>query len=164
MIEKLKALFQKYREVITYLFFGVIATLTNIIVSFVCKTGFHWDTVVSNVVANAVAMTVAYITNKLWVFESKTKGVKAFLFEIISFYACRIATAVFDVLFMWLLIDVTGWGVAAWANSLFGFEVEWFYLLIKVISNIIVIILNYVASKIWIFRKKKPQEEQQEWE
>lgn len=162
MIAKLKELFLKYREVIAYLFFGVIATLTNIGVSYLCYDCLQWGNVASNVTANAVAMTVAYITNKLWVFESKTHGIKAFLREILSFYGCRIATAVFDVLFMWLLIDLTGWGDAAWGQSLFGWEIQWFYLLIKVISNVIVIVLNYVASKLWIFHRKQSQEEPRE--
>ena len=82
-------------------------------------------------------MLFAYITNKLWVFESKTVGFSALLKELSSFVGCRLATGVLDIVIMYIGVDVF---------LLSG-------TLMKLFSNVIVIVLNYLLSKILIFSK-----------
>lgn len=153
-MSNLKKLWIKYKEIIVYLFFGVLTTLVNIVFSGI----FHalgMETFLTTVLANIIAMTFAFVTNKIWVFNSRTKGL-ALLKEAGEFYAARVLSMVFDAFFMKSLYDWTGWGGAAWGMTiLFGREIDWFFYLLKIISNVIVIILNYIASKLWIFRKKK---------
>ncbi|MGN1235213.1 MAG: GtrA family protein [Christensenellaceae bacterium] len=155
-MSKIKDLWNKYREPIVYLFFGVLTTLVDTIVYFLCNNLWRINATWSTVISQFVAMTFAYITNKLWVFESKTHTPKEFLREIGSFYGCRIAGAVFSVLVARYLVEKPGWETADWAVlTLFGREIKWYSLLIKVLTSVIVIIANYIASKLLIFRKKK---------
>jgi len=122
--------FNKYYEVLSYLFFGGCTTLINIITFWLLrllKIGVY----ASNVVAWIVLF--AFITNKLFVFESKGNALK----EGISFFIFRLLSLVFDMGIMYLLVDVFNW------NDLLS----------KVLANIFVIIINYVFSKIFIFKK-----------
>ena len=82
-------------------------------------------------------MLFAYITNRKYVFESDKIGVEAIVKEMISFFSCRLATGVVDVLLMYIFVDLLKF------DDVF----------IKVLSNVVVIVLNYVASKLIIFRK-----------
>ena len=147
MMDKLKALFEKYREVVTYLFFGGVTTLVNIAVYALfsrlgCSTG------VANAIAWALAVLFAYVSNRRWVFRSGSTGAAA-LKEFASFVACRVGTGVMDEAIMILGVDKLGPALVSPAQlGLWGLGV-------KVFSNILVIILNYVFSKLFIFKRKK---------
>lgn len=130
------SMLKKYRAFILYGIFGVLTTIINIVVYTVLYEFCNIPNIPSNVVAWIAAITVAFITNKIWVFESKTTEKRALRREIISFVACRLATGVLDLLIMYLAVDVAH-GPAV---------------IFKVISNVIVIIINYFASKLLIFR------------
>jgi len=138
---------KKYREPITYLFFGVVTTLVNFVVYFVL-THFGMSTGVANIIAWAASVATAYVTNRLWVFESKAKGKEA-LREIASFVGCRVGTGVMDEIFMIAGVDWLGPMLVAPARMRI-WEVG-----VKIFSNILVIVLNYVFSKIFIFKKRK---------
>ena len=125
--------FNKYYEVLSYLFFGGCTTLVNILTFWVLrllKIGVY----ASNIVAWIVSVLFAFITNKLFVFESKGNAIK----EGISFFAFRLLSLVFDMGIMYLLIDVFKW------NDLLS----------KILTNIFVIIINYIFSKLFIFKKR----------
>ena len=94
--------------------------------------------VVSTVIAWVLAVLFAYITNKLWVFESKSFERKVLAKEIPAFFGCRLATGVLDVVVMYMAVDVMYSNGTVW----------------KIISNILVIIINYVASKLVIFKRR----------
>ena len=100
------------------------------------------------VLDNVICILFAYTTNRLWVFKSRSRGADA-LREFGSFIACRLGTMVMDVAVMWLGADVIGPALlpAAWLGL-------WF-LGVKVFSNVLVIVFNYVFSKKIIFIKKK---------
>ncbi len=136
MIEQIKALLEKYKAIIRYGIFGVLTTLINIVVYEAFYRYIGWSNVVSNIVAWVAAVLFAFITNKLWVFESKTTETRALMFEIISFFGCRLATGVLDLAIMYVAVDELA------LNST----------LMKCISNVIVIIVNYIASKLIIFK------------
>ncbi len=136
MIEQIKVLLEKYKAIILYGIFGVLTTLINIVVYEAFYRYAGWSNVVSNIVAWVAAVLFAFVTNKLWVFESKTTEKKALMFEIASFFGCRLATGVLDLAIMYVAVDEMA------LNST----------LMKCISNVIVIIVNYIASKLLIFK------------
>ena len=138
-MEKIKLLWKKYREIITYLFFGFVTTAVNYGVYALLVRGFHMDVVPANIIAWIAGVVVAYVTNKLWVFESKARDAKTVVREFLEFVVARLITLGVETLLLWIFVDKLG------ANDL----------IMKIITNVIVVILNYVFSKFIIFRKKK---------
>lgn len=124
--------FNKSYEVLSYLFFGGCTTLINII-SFWLLRLIKMGVYTSNIIAWIVSVLFAFITNKLFVFESKGNAFK----EGISFFGFRLLSLIFDMGIMYLFIDILN------LNDLLS----------KVITNIFVIIINYIFSKVFIFKK-----------
>lgn len=139
---------KKYREQLLYLFFGVTTTILNITTYAVLHValGVHSD--IANAAAWLVAVSVAYVTNRIWVFRSRTKGA-AFLRELGAFMAGRVLTGVMDEGIMHVATQIIGPRLipAPW-RSLWDMGV-------KFASNVLVVILNYVFSKLIIFKKGK---------
>ena len=137
-METIKKLLLKYKSFISYAFFGVCTTVVNVVSYYLCfNIAGIWN-VVSTVIAWVLAVLFAYITNKIWVFESKSFVRKVLVKEIPAFFGCRLATGVLDVVIMYMAVDVMHSNGTVW----------------KIISNILVIIINYVASKLVIFKKR----------
>lgn len=149
MKEKLLALWRKYAEVINYLFFGVLATALNIVLYAVFQAVFGYQAANSwgNVLNNIICILFAYWTNRTWVFTSKTHG-KAALGEFAKFVSCRLFTLVVDTAIMFVGGNLIGPALipAQWL-TLWG-------LAVKVGANVVVVVLNYVFSKLIVFRKK----------
>ena len=120
----MKELFIKYKEVIMYLIFGVLTTLVNIITHYI-----------SNIIAWIISVTFAFITNKLYVFESKTND--KILKEIISFYSLRLFSLGIDIFTMYIMVSILS------IDDLIA----------KVVANVIVIVINYITSKLITFKK-----------
>lgn len=135
-MKKLNKYVLKYKDVIPYLFFGVCTTLVNVVVYWGCAHLLCFGTMVSTIIAWVMAVLFAYITNRKWVFKSLAKTKIEIAREIISFFGCRIATGVVDWLCMLLFVEILK------LNDV----------VIKVLANILVVILNYIASKLIIFR------------
>ena len=131
------SLLKKYKAPVLYLFFGGVTTVINILVYNLLYYAAGAGNDLSNIISWIVTVAVAYITNKLWVFESRGTEKKTLLREITSFFGCRAATGVMDFAIMHIGVDMLSYPA----------------FLLKIISNIIVIILNYVASKLIIFKK-----------
>ena len=138
-LKKIADLYRKHIEAMRYLVFGALTTVINIMIFAICSKVINLSTAVSNVIAWIIAVLFAYVTNKLWVFNSKNNGNKELLREIVSFYGARVLTLVLETAFLWIVIDKMGFNE----------------ILMKIISNIIVIILNYIFSKVFIFKKNK---------
>ena len=136
-MEKIKNLIIKYRSFIFYGIFGVFTTIVNIVTYNICYYRIEISNTFSNVVAWVLAVTFAYLTNKAWVFESKSWKWEVLKREIPAFISCRLATGVLDIAIMYICVDV----------------MQWHAMLMKIISNVLVIILNYVFSKLVIFKK-----------
>lgn len=128
---------QKYKSIIAYLFFGVCTTAVNLIVYFLCARWINLSTGFSTVVAWLLAVIFAFLTNKVWVFESKSWERKLLIKELGSFFICRAASGVADLIIMLITVDI----------------LDWNELMMKLFSNTLVIILNYVASKLFVFKK-----------
>ena len=134
MIELLK----KYKSFIAYAVFGVFTTIVNIITYNVCYYNLEMSNTLSNIVAWVLAVTFAYLTNKVWVFDSKSWDWQILRKEVPAFISCRLATGVMDLIIMFVCVDILGWHA----------------MLMKLLSNVLVIILNYVFSKLVIFKKR----------
>lgn len=140
---KLVALFNRYRSIIAYLFWGVVTTVVNIVVFQFLSSGVHWNYQLANVIAWFLSVLVAYFTNKVWVFGSHYSTVKAFLKEFFWFYFYRGLTLIMDVIIMYVGI------------SLLKFDSPLQQLIVKIIDNVIVVIANYIFSKWLIFHDNR---------
>ena len=140
---KVKELLKKYREQVLYIVFGAVTTLVNIIVYALC-TRFGLSAGVSNVIAWVLSVATAFVTNRRYVFEDKGNIIK----EALMFASCRIGTGLLDQLIV--MAGVDWYGAAHIASDM---QYAW-GIGVKLVSNVIVIILNYVFSKLWVFRKK----------
>ncbi len=125
-------------EMFMYLIFGGLTTLINIIVYYIC-TIFNFSTAVSTTVAFIISVIFAYVTNRKWVFNSKASKPSEILSELWKFFSVRIFTYFADLILMILLVD-----------KLYFNE-----LVCKIAVNLLVIVLNYIASKVIVFRKRK---------
>jgi len=128
----------KKSEIANYLFYGVITTLVNII-TFKVMILFGCNYIISNIIAFISSIVFAYITNKRYVFKRSTTDVKQNIMMSFKFFLSRLLTFGIDMLSMYILIEII--------------SIE--ELTSKIITNIIVIILNYGFSKIFVFNIKK---------
>lgn len=134
----IKELWSKYKDAIPYLFFGVLTTLVNIGLFTWFAYPLNWNYQIANVVAYFLSVVFAYVTNKLWVFNSHTNTWKSFWLEMGSFFLFRAASWVIDQGTMTI-------GVSLLGQSKF---------IVKIVANVVVVVLNYVFSKFIIFRKR----------
>lgn len=158
-MNKIKELFIKYKELITYVIFGVLTTLVNFAAFWVLDKilGAHLY-LLSNAIAWVVAVVFAYVTNKLWVFESKSWAPKIVAKESVEFVAARLFSFAIEEGGLLLFVDYLGF--SEFSFELLGYEFTGRFIA-KVILAVIVVILNYFFSKFIIFAKKKgkPQNE-----
>lgn len=137
MFKRMKNLYNRYKEIIHYIIFGGLTTVVNIVVFFLLESGLSWPYLWANGIAIVAAVLFAYITNKLFVFESKTNTVWAVFLEFLRFISFRLLSGVIDMLAMWLLVDGLG------QDTDFS----------KILTQFIVVVLNYIFSKLYIFNK-----------
>lgn len=147
-MEKIKNLIAKHRALIAYGVFGVLTTLVNIVVYGV-SAFFGMPTGWANALAWVLAVLFAYFTNRRWVFNSENTDRESIMKEFVSFIACRAGTGVLDQIIMMVGVDIIG---ARLIPAAYAFH---WSMALKIASNALVIILNYVFSKLIIFRKKK---------
>ena len=142
-------------EVFSYLFFGVCTTVVNIVVFQLCCTVLGMHALISNIIAWVFAVAFAYVTNRIFVFHSRENSLSGIAREVGSFVGARLFSLLVDELIIWLMVDVMGYIAAERllagilgcplkdAKSLFA----------KICSNVVVVIMNYVLSKMIIFKK-----------
>ncbi len=131
------SLMKKHKSFILYAVFGVLTTVVNLVIYNLCYYKSGMSNTLSNILAWFFAVAFAYLTNKIWVFESKSWKWNVLRREVSAFFGCRIATGLLDVIIMYVCVDVFGW----------------YAMLMKLISNVLVIVLNYIFSKLLIFKK-----------
>ncbi len=132
----LDGFYNKYRQVIIYLFFGAVSTVVNILTFWLCNYIFGINYQISNVISWVFAVLCAYITNKLWVFESRGKSRKETAGEAALFYFFRIVSLGIEMGIMYIMIDMMDLNV----------------MLSKIVANVISIIANFFFSKLIIFK------------
>ena len=150
---KIKELIIKYKEIITYLIFGVLTTLVNLGTFWVFTKILGEEMyLLNNAIAWVVGVIFAFVTNKLFVFESKSWKSKTAGKELIEFVGARLFSFGVEEGGMWLFVDVLAFGEKSFA--LFGFTITG-QMIAKLALAVIVVILNYFFSKFIIFKKKK---------
>ena len=174
----LKALFIKYREIVMYCIFGVATTIISWVLYSLCEvalSSFKVDNpavirffsrlieilgdktdvntffviLIAGVVSWVIAVSVAYVTNKLWVFESKSWNAKLVTVEALTFFGGRIATGILEIISVPALVS---WG---FNMKLFGVD----GLPAKILVSVAIVILNYILSKFISFRDPKKEAE-----
>ena len=156
-MEFLKKFYKKHKEIILFAFFGGCTTLVAVVTLALLSPYFE-KTVVPNAVANILAITFAYLTNRKWVFASEARGFKEIAVECITFFGSRGVTFVIDMALMFWLVDHLKLSdrIEVFVIKIFGITIDITgVIIIKILVTILVIALNYVASKLIIFRKKK---------
>ena len=136
-MEKLKALLARYRDVIVYLVFGVLTTVVNYIVYLPCYNVLGLSGSASNAIAWVGAVAFAYLTNKPFVFRSHDWSAKTVIPELTAFVGCRIGSGLLETAIIFLTVDVLSWN----GNVM------------KLATSVLVVVLNYVSSKLLVFKK-----------
>ena len=129
---------EKYKDIVPYAIFGILTTIINIVVYLFFAHILKKEIMLSTLAAWFLSVLFAYVTNRKWVFHSGVLTFSNIIREAVAFFICRLATGIADILIMFIFVNIFHF------NDLF----------IKIISNIAVIILNYVASKWIIFNHK----------
>ena len=140
----MKERYEKYREIIVYLITGVLTTILNWACYGLGVSVFHWPVFVSNLIAWIAAVIFAYVTNKIYVFRSRNWNPGFVVREAAMFTSGRIVTGVFEIVAVPLLVSL------GLRQPVFGVE----GMFAKVLVSVIVTILNYVFSKMIVFRYK----------
>lgn len=137
MVEKIKTLVQKHWDIISYLFFGGLTTVVNYLVYLPCYNWLGLSATVSNVIAWVAAVAFAYLTNKPFVFRSYDWSWKTVGPELVKFVGCRVGSGLLETAALFLTVDCLHWN----GNVM------------KLILSVAVVILNYVGSKLLVFKK-----------
>lgn len=144
LLRLLEPFYKQHKEGLLYLFFGGVTTLVSFLAFWLFEGPLGLDALLANLISWVLAVAVAYITNRIWVFAEHANGARAISLEILSFYLSRVATFLIEEAI--LLIFVTWLALPA--------------LPVKIAASILVVLLNYVFSKIFVFRKKKTGEDE----
>lgn len=142
MFQKIYGLIRAHYDVIVYLFFGVLTTAVNYAVYLPCLNLFGFSAAWSNVIAWIAAVIFAYLTNKPFVFHSKDWSSGTIIPEFTKFLGCRVGSGLLETAIIWLMVDVLTFN----GN------------LVKILVSVLVVILNYVASKWLVFAKGRDAE------
>jgi putative flippase GtrA len=136
-VKKIMELVKKHWDLVTYLFFGALTTVVNYAVYLPCYNLLGLSATISNIIAWVVAVAFAYLTNKPWVFKSHDWSMKVVLPELSKFVACRVGSGVLETGMIFVFVDLMGIN-----GNVF-----------KLITSVLVVILNYIGSKLLVFKK-----------
>lgn len=139
----IKNLWNKYKSIISYLFWGVVTTIVNLGVFQILSPVLHWNVSLSTVIAWFASVLVAYFTNKVWVFGSHYTTIHDFIIELLRFFFYRGLTLVIDLIITYIGINVLK----------FDTPIQQF--IVKFVDNVVVVIANYIFSKWLIFKDNK---------
>lgn len=130
-------LIKQYRDILLYLFFGVLTTAVNYIVYLPCYNMLHLSAAISNIIAWGFAVVFAYLTNKPFVFRSRDWSAKTVVPEFSRFVCGRIASGTMETGIIFVTVDLLCWN----GN------------IMKLITSVLVVIINYIISKLIVFNK-----------
>lgn len=136
MIQKLCSLVEKNRDILTYLFFGVLTTIVNYLIYLPVFNLCGLSAAVSNMIAWVGAVIFAFLTNKPFVFHSSDWSAKTVIPELTKFVSCRLASGAMETGILFLTVDCLHWNGNVW----------------KLVTQVLVVIVNYVGSKLLVFR------------
>lgn len=133
----LEPFYIRNKEVLLYLLFGGLTTLVSLITFWLFHIVLGINELIANIISWIFAVSFAFFTNRIWVFNAPTETFEAFLKQLVSFFGGRLATLGAEELILYVFITRLG------LNAM----------LIKLVAQIVIIVLNYVVSKIFVFRK-----------
>lgn len=136
--ENVKALIRKYWDIIVYLIFGVLTTVVNYSFYLPLFNFLHLSAAFCNVIAWIAAVAFAFVTNKPFVFKSYDWSAKTVIPELLKFTGCRVLSGVIETLILFAAVDLLSWDGNLW----------------KLVTSVFVVIVNYIASKLVVFRNK----------
>ena len=139
MKEKIRKLFLRYYDLIMYLVFGVMTTAVNYLVYLPCFNMLGLSASVSNMISWVVSVAFAFLTNKPFVFRSHDWSAKVVWPELVKFVGCRVGSGVMETVILFLTVDTLRWNGNIW----------------KLVTSVLVVVVNYVGSKLLVFRKSK---------
>lgn len=134
---KIICMYRKYKEIINYIFFGVLTTVVNFLVYYFCLKTLKTNYILSNIIAWILSVFFAYVSNRLYVFKKVNFSKISILRELILFFAARFTSGLIETMALFLMVSIVGIGE----------------FIAKIPVSIIVVILNYVFSKLIVFKK-----------
>ncbi len=138
MVKKLRALVEKYWEILIYLFFGGLTTLVSFVIFYLAGTLLSLPAWIANAVSWVISVAFAFVTNKPFVFRSHDWSARILIPELVNFLGCRIGSFLMQEAILAVTVDWLHWHKTLW----------W------LISSVLVVLLNYIGSKLLVFRKK----------
>ena len=132
------SMYRKYQEGIDYLFWGGVAFVLSMVLFYIFANVMMIEEQIANVITWIICVIFTYFTNRIFVFKSKTSGAKALVKEFTEFTSARLATLLLENVVLFICIDV----------------LLWHNMIAKLIGQFLVIVSNYILSKLWIFKKK----------
>lgn len=136
-MKTLKEKIKNGKEMVLYLIFGAGTTLVNIVSYFVLRSFFDANITVATIISWFFSVLFAYVTNKTLVFKSRKADIKGLAVEFLFFISGRFLTCLIELCIMIVFVD----------------HIKLSESLMKIVSSVVVIILNYIFSKVWIFKK-----------
>ena len=134
-MSKIVELIKKYKELIVYAIFGVCTTVVNFACYMICVK-LNVDVLVSSVIAWVVSVVFAFLTNRKWVFDSKANTLSGVVKELAKFSSGRVLTQIIDMVILAVFVKMLCYDEAV----------------VKLAANVVVIVLNYVFSKFFVFK------------
>ena len=125
------------KETILYIIFGVLTTIVNLISYYLFSNIISINYLISNTISWIISVSFAYITNKFYVFNSKDKSKDIIIKEFIKFVNCRLTSGIIEMILLFLLVDIIK------VNDVIS----------KLVIGVIVVILNFIFSKLFVFKK-----------
>lgn len=141
-MEKIKELWKKYEEAISYLFWGGVAFFVSMALFYFFANVMDLYEQIANTISWILCVVFTYFTNRTFVFKSKSRGISGMGKEFVSFISARVATLLIENAILFVLIDLLT------MNNM----------LAKLFGQAVVIVSNYILSKLWIFKKKEKRQ------
>lgn len=129
--------YKKNKEVLLYLFFGVLTFFVGIFTYAYFNVTLEMNELIANIISWVIAVTFAFVTNRIWVFQASTKTLVEFIKQMASFFVGRVMTLIIEEIILLVFI------------SILGFD----SMIVKIVAQIVVIVFNYAISKLVVFRK-----------
>lgn len=139
IIKLIQHLWKKYEEAMNYLFWGGVAFVLSVILFYLFANVMGLYEQIANILSWIICVIFTYLTNRFFVFKSKIKGLKRIGKEFSDFVTARILTLVMENLILFVMIDL----------------LTIHNMIAKLAGQFVVIVSNYILSKLWIFRKEK---------
>lgn len=137
-MKKLISFIKKHYDILAYLFFGGLTTVVNYVIYLPCLNWLQLSASVSNVIAWVFAVAFAFLTNKPFVFKSRDWSARVVWPELVKFVGCRVSSGALETLILLVSVDILGGNGNLW----------------KLITSVLVIIINYFGSKLLVFKNR----------